>query len=249
MLTGDGDIVDVQAVAEYQVADTPDAVQKFLYHVANPGAVVRTVAIGALQQAVSERPIDSLLTIARPDVESEVKTQLMQPALDAYGSGIRVVGFKITSMHAPSPVHDAFRDVASAAEDAATSVNRGREYAERVVRQAEGDSSRDVDVARGNAADRVAVARGEATSFLAKSAAYRSAPTLTRSWMYMEKLETVLPRLDLYVDLTSTAGKGPSLWINRTTGTGTAPGASPASSTSTATGSPPSSQQEEGNQP
>lgn len=223
MLTGDENIVDLQAVVFYQVQDRPEAVVRALYGVRDPDGLVRSAARRALQEAVASNGIDSLLTVCREDVERRARDELLQPVLDACGSGLRVVDVRLTSVHAPTPVHWAFRDVAGAAEDAAQYVNTAREYTERIVKEARGDSARAVSLARGQAVDRVARARGEASAFNELSAEYRRAPGLTRSRLHLEQLEKVLPGLRLYVDLTGTRGEGPDIWLRRGQGFETLP--------------------------
>ncbi len=215
MLTGDENIVDVQAVAQYQLRESPDAVLAYLFGVEDPDRLVRAAAVAALQEAVGGRGIEALLTDDRSGVERQVRDELMQPALDAWGSGIRIVGFRLVSVHAPTPVHWAFRDVAGAAEDAVKFVNQAREYAERTVREAQADSARGVLLARGQAVERVQKAEGEASAFSDQSGEYRKSPGLTRSRLYLEKLDAVLPGMNLYLDLTGSRGQGPSIWIKR----------------------------------
>ena len=215
MLTGDENIVDVQAVAQYQVQNSPEAVRAYLFGAEDPDRLVRVAALGGLQEAVGGRGIEALLTDDRSGVERQIRDELMQPALDAWGCGIRVVDFRLVSVHAPTPVHWAFRDVAGAAEDAVNYVNQAREYAERTVREAQGDSARGVQLARGQAGECVQKAEGEASAFLDQSGEYRKSPGLTRSRLYLEKLDAVLPGMNLYLDLTGSRGQGPSIWIKR----------------------------------
>jgi HflK protein len=238
MLTGDENIVDVQAVAQYQLQDTPGAVRAYLFGVEDPARLVRSAATWALQEAVGGRSIDSLLTADRSVVERYVRDTLMQPALDSWGSGIRVIDFRLVSVHAPTPVHWAFRDVAGAAEDAVTYVNQALEYRERVLLEAQGDSTRGILLSQGQAAERVQSAQGESASFLAQSDEYRRAPGLTRTRLYLEKLDAVLPGMNLYLDLTGSHTKGPAIWIKRGAGYDSVPfgGAGGGSSSGAGTG-------------
>ena len=215
MLTGDENIIDVQGVAQFQVQENPEAVHQALYGIGDLDELVRATARWALQEAIGGRGIDALLTVDRAAVERQVRDELMQPALDAARSGIRIVGFQLVSVHAPTPVHWAFRDVAGAAEDAVQYVNNAREYSERIVREARGDSARGVSLAHGGAADRVGSAAGEALAFTALSREERKQSRLTRSRLHLEKLEEVLPGLDLYIDLTGSRDRGPDIWLRR----------------------------------
>jgi len=215
MLTGDENILDLQCVVHWQVPDTPEAVRRALFEVRDPEELVRGAARWALQEALGARPIEALLTVARAEVERTVVEDLLQPALDACGSGLRVVGVELVSVHAPTPVHWAFRDVAGAAEDAAQYVNAARAYTESTVREALGDSARGVALALGEATERVERARGETVAFDRLNQEQRRSPALTRSRLRLEKLESVLPHLRVYVDLTGGAGAGPDLWLRR----------------------------------
>jgi membrane protease subunit HflK len=218
MLTGDENILDLQCVVSYQVNDRPEDVLRVLYAVRDPDGLVRAAARWALQEAVGSQAIDSLLTVGRGTVERRVREALLQPALDACGSGLRVVDVRLTSVHAPTPVHWAFRDVAGAAEDAAQYVHAANEYTERTVREAAADSARAVSLALGQAVDRVQQATGEASSFESQSVEYRRAPGLTRTRLHLEQLERVLPGLRLYVDLSGPRGEGPDIWLRRGAG-------------------------------
>ena len=55
--------------------------------------------------------------------------------------------------------------------------------------------------------------KGTATVFNTQREIYRQAPRLTRSRLYLEKLDEVLPNLTKYIDLTAPDGPGPELWL------------------------------------
>ncbi len=74
-------------------------------------------------------------------VEQQV-AQAIQSSLDTARAGIRVLSFHLLYVHAPSEVHDAFRDVASAQEDKLRTINRANTFAVETVNQAKGEAAR-----------------------------------------------------------------------------------------------------------
>jgi membrane protease subunit HflK len=175
-------------------------------------ALVRDAAEWAVRRVAGGRGIESLLTVDRDDVERSVREDHLQPALDRCAAGVIVRGVALRSVHAPEPVHTAFRDVASAAEDAERKVNRAREYRERVVREAQGSLLRQLANVAGEASERRATARGDSAAFHALAAAHADAPWLTRRRLQLERLDAVLPELTKYVDLTPPGGTKPEIW-------------------------------------
>lgn len=228
MLSGDENIIDLACVIHYRVRDSEEEVMRHLYGVEDPDALIRAAGEWSVREVIAGVAIDSLLTVAREEVEHAVKERHLQPVLDACGSGLEVISVRLNSVHAPYPVHWSFRDVASAAEDAQQSINRAREYRELLVRQAGAESTRSVQLARGSAATHRGLAAGEAKAFAAQSEVYKSDPALMRTRLHLERLDSILPGRRKYVDLTGEAGEGVSIWLRRGPGYGSAPFLPPA---------------------
>ncbi|MFH1844698.1 MAG: SO_0444 family Cu/Zn efflux transporter [bacterium] len=213
MLTGDENIIDIKCVTQFQIRNDAEAFLAYLYGVADGPELVRAASEWSVRQVVGQRGIDSLLTIDRAVIEQIIRDDYLQPVLDACHSGVRVVGVKLQSVHAPPPTHWAFRDVASAAENAVQKVNEAREYKERVVLDAQGSALRSLALSEGKAFERAAIATGSATVFDTQRQIYREAPRLMRSRLYLETMDAILPDLTKYIDLTSPDGPGPELWL------------------------------------
>ncbi|HKK72059.1 MAG TPA: SO_0444 family Cu/Zn efflux transporter [Candidatus Krumholzibacteria bacterium] len=211
MLTGDENMVDVQAVLHWRVRDDGDAVRAVLFGLESPEQLLRSGLERGLRTAAGRRGIDALLTVDRSRVEDEVRERWLQPFLDRCESGLEVVDISIVDLHAPNAVHWSFRDVASASEDRRRDVHLAAEYAERVVREARGDAARLRAEAIGEAAMRRDTAHGEGHAFVAKVEAFSAEPEVHRRRLYLERLEASLRPLDLIVDL-SGDGTGIELW-------------------------------------
>ena len=74
-------------------------------------------------------------------------------------------------------------------------INDATRQANEAIPRAEGTAKRTIAEAEGYATERVNRALGEASRFNAVLAEYRSVPEVTRSRLYLETLNQVLPRI------------------------------------------------------
>jgi HflK protein len=213
MLAGDENIVDIRCVVHYQIVDTKEAFHDYIYGVKDKTELVSGAAEWALRTSVASRSIDSLLTVERDAVEKTIRDKLLQPRLDQCRAGVRIVDITLQSVHAPPPVHWAFRDVASAAEDQKQRENLAQEYWEKTTLEAEGEAARARAVAVGKAAEHINEANGAAHAFLAQSAAYLEGPDVMEIRLYLEWLDKILPGMNKYVDLMPRKEGGSEVWL------------------------------------
>ena len=155
MLTGDQNMIEVNAVVHYQMARPDD----FLFGQLDAETTVRTAAESALQTTVSTAPLDDVLTTGRQEIESRVMAAL-QAKLDRYGAGARVVRVKLLDVHPSLEVVDAFREVSGAFEE----------------------KNRLIDEAEGYRNEQIALARGNAEARLKTAAGLQSQPHSARRW-------------------------------------------------------------------
>jgi HflK protein len=189
LLTGDENIIDVAFTVQYQVKD-PVA---FAFDQSDPEGVVRSVAVSALRAIIATIPVDVIYSSGRDDVERTAR-RAVQDKLDAYGSGVCVVGVNVLSVHAPEEVHAAFRDVASAQEDRILIVDRATTFAQEAVNLAAGEATAMVESALAFKEERILQAEGDARAFSLRERAYRRSPDLTTFRLHVEALEEVLPK-------------------------------------------------------
>jgi HflK protein len=188
LLTGDENIIDVAFTVQYQVKD-PVA---YAFGASDPEAVVRSVTVSALRAIIATQPVDVTYSTGRDDIEREAR-RAVQDKLDVYGTGVRVVGVNVLSVHAPEEVHAAFRDVASAQEDRILIVDRATTFAQEGVNLAEGEAAAMVESALGFKEQRILQAEGDARAFTLRERAYRRRPGLTSFRLHLEALEEVMP--------------------------------------------------------
>jgi Cu+-exporting ATPase len=198
MLSGDQNMLELNATVHY-IPEQPD---DFLFRQVDADLTVRSAAESVMQGIVTSSSLDDVMTHNRRGIEDSARRQL-QARLDHYGAGIRVLQVRLEDVHPSLEVVDAFREVSDAFEEKS-----------RLINEAEGYSNEQIALARGNAAallqnanafsiGRTARAGGDASRFEAAAAAWRLAPAVTSSRLYLETVEQVLPgKNKLIVDKT-----------------------------------------------
>ncbi len=194
MLTGDTNVLLVQAVVQYAISDPV----KYLFATEDPQVVVEAAADEALTRIVGSMSVDSLLTTEKLHAQTLVK-QRMQAILDSYNVGLKAIGAYFQEIGPPVEVAYAFRDVASAREDKNRLVNEAQGYRNHVIPTTRGEAERMIMEAQGYSKERIERATGEAERFLALLEEYKRSKDLTASRIYIEKMEKILPRLKIYV--------------------------------------------------
>lgn len=194
MLTGDENLIAIRLSLHYTVKDAAS----FLLNVTAPDTLVKQAADAAMRQVVSQERVDALITTYKNDIQQRA-AQLAQQMLDLYNVGITVNNVQLLQSDPPVEVGDAFRDVASAREDRNTFINEALAYHYETLALARADSATGVQVAAAYRAQKLATARSEAYQFSTRLGAYAAAPQVTRTRLYLESVERVLPGMRKYI--------------------------------------------------
>ncbi len=191
MQTSDNNIVRVNFAVQYRIKDAFRAT----YQIADLRDTVRDAAQAAMREVVGRHSIDGVISEEQVFVSAEARDTL-QAILDNYKSGVEVMEVQLEDAQAPAPVRDAFDDVIGAAQDRDRRINEAEGYANEVVPEARGQASELRESARGYKESKIAQATGEAERFLALVTEYRKAPDVTRTRIYLEVMEEVLPDVE-----------------------------------------------------
>ena len=202
MITGDENIVDVDFVVFWRIADAPD----YLFNIQNPEGTVKAVAESAMREIVGQSDIEPILTEARAKTEAEVQ-DLMQKILDSYGAGVQVTQVQLQKVDPPAQVIDAFRDVQAARADQERLQNEAEAYSNRIIPEARGEAERILQAAQGYRDQVIALASGDASRFLQVYEQYKKAPDVTRQRIFIETMEKVLGDTDKVI-IDDKAGPG-----------------------------------------
>ncbi|HEX5380377.1 MAG TPA: FtsH protease activity modulator HflK [Phenylobacterium sp.] len=189
MLTGDENIVDLEFSVTWRIADAA----AYIFTLRDPEESVKAVAESAMREVAGKTPLQAILTTGRGQVQTQA-ADLMQKTLDRWGAGVTVVEVQIRSANPPAEVADAFRQVASAGQDADSKVNEANTYRNRVVNEAKGDAAKLTQSAEAYREQAVREALGETARFDQIYGEYRKAPGVTRQRLYIETMQQVLAK-------------------------------------------------------
>lgn len=217
MLTGDENIIDIQAAIFWFVKDAG----QFLFNIRNPEITVKDASEAALREIIGKSEFEYARTQGRVQIEGDAQ-ELIQSILDTYGAGIQVQQVQLQKIDPPGNVLDAFRDVQAARADRERAVNEATAYLNEVVERAVGESQRIIKDAEGYREQKIALATGEAQRFLSVYEQYLQEKNVTTRRIYLETMRAIMAGMDKVLIDTQSGGSGviPYLPLDALTGRG-----------------------------
>lgn len=189
-LTGDQNILNVRAVVQYSIASPAS----YLFRASGVDQAVASAVEAAMERQISSRAVDEVLTTEKIAIQNTV-LRTAQRLVDQLDLGVVLSTVNIRSVTPPAEAADAFRDVASARADAARIVNEAEGYGNDILPRARGEAQQMLASSHGYRASKIQQAQGDAARFERLAAEYRRNPEVTRSRLFLEAMEEVLPRL------------------------------------------------------
>jgi modulator of FtsH protease HflK len=189
MVTGDLNAVLVEWVVQYRIEDP----SQYLFDVRNPGETLRDVSEAAMREVIGDRTVDEVITIGRQDIETEALTR-MQELSKRYHLGIRVDQVQLKNVNPPAQVQASFNEVNKAQQDKQNAINIANGEYNKVIPRAKGQADETIRAAEGYRFKRVNEAEGDVAAFSAVLQQYIKAPDITRTRLYLETMEDVLPQ-------------------------------------------------------
>lgn len=189
MLTGDLNVIDVQWVVQYQIADPV----KYLHRLRNPTETLRDVTEAVMRRIVGNRLGSAVLTVGRVEIAALARERI-QDILDEYDAGIHVRTIEMQDVTPPESVKPAFNAVNEARQEKEQLINEAERRRNEVIPRAEGEANQTIATAEGEATRRLNEAKGAATRFKAIAAEYQKNRELTRRRLYLEMIDVVLPQ-------------------------------------------------------
>lgn len=188
MVTGDLNAALVEWVVQYRIDDP----SQYLFEVRNPGGTLRDVSEAAMREVIGDRTVDEVITIGRQDIEIEALAR-MQELAKRYHLGIRVDQVQLKNVNPPAQVQASFNEVNKAQQDRENAINIANGEYNKVVPRAKGQADETIRAAEGYRFKRVNEAEGDVAAFSAVLEQYVKAPDVTRTRLYLETMEDVLP--------------------------------------------------------
>jgi membrane protease subunit HflK len=162
LLTGDHNLVNVQAVVNYAVRH--DAVEDYVVHADEVDGLVTRAVETAMAEWVAGRTVDEVLLRGKVDLPPWLVEQA-QRRLEPYHVGVVVRDASVAWLLPPFQVKSAFDQVTQAQTEISTRLNSAEQEAGRALKTAEADKYRLEQLAAAYANEQTLLARAEADSF------------------------------------------------------------------------------------
>ena len=201
MITGDENIVDIDFVVFWRIAEPGD----FLFNLQDPEQTVKMAAESAMRDAIGKRPIQVALTEGRQLIESTVQEDL-QNLLTEYGAGVTVRQVQLLAVDPPKQVIDAFNEVQRARQDKDRLKNEAETFRNDVVPRARGEAAQMIEEADAYRQEVTNRATGDADRFNSVYKAYSAAKEVTQKRIYLETMEEVLGNVNKVIIDNSDSG-------------------------------------------
>ena len=203
MITGDYNIVNIDFFVEYKVSD-PVA---YLFSSNQPEEILRNLIQSQVRNVVGSSNVDAVLTDGKENIQMRVK-DLVTEILAEYNIGLTLVDVKIQDSEPPTTeVIEAFKAVETAKQQAETVVNDAKAYQNAELPKAQAEADKLTQNAEFLKQKRINEALQQVAMFNAMYSEYARDPAITKSRMYYEAIQEILPGVKLYIN-TAESGSG-----------------------------------------
>ena len=201
MITGDYNIVNVEFFVEYRISDPV----QYLYSSSQPELILKNLIQSQVRNVVGSSTVDAVLTDGKENIQMQVK-DLVSGILTEYDLGLTLVDVRIQDAEPPTQeVVEAFKAVETAKQQAEAVVNQAKAYQNAQLPQAQAQADQKTQNAEYLKQKRINEAYEQVAMFTAMYEQYQLNPEITRTRMYYEAIQEILPGVKLYIN---TAGAG-----------------------------------------
>jgi membrane protease subunit HflK len=207
MITGDENIVDIDFVVFWRIADAG----AYLFNLAEPDETVKITAEAVMREIIGRTPIQTALTEGRQSIQLQARQQL-QELLDEYGAGVRIRDVQLLAVDPPADVIDAFNEVQRARQDRDRLKIEAEAFSNDLVPRARGQAAKLIADAEAYQAEVVNRAKGDASRFDQIFQAYLQNKDVTKERIYIETVEGIFSNVEkIIIDNEGAGGVVPYL--------------------------------------
>ena len=196
MITGDYNIVNVDFFVEYKISDPV----QYLYSSNQPELILRNLIQSQVRNVVGSSSVDNVLTTGKENIQMQVR-ELVTQILQEYNIGLTLVDVRIQDAEPPTQdVIEAFKSVEAAKQQAEAVLNEAKAYQNAKLPEAQAQADKLLQNAEYLKQKRINEALEQVAMFNAMYAEYQNDPEITRSRMYYEAIQQVLPGVKVYIN-------------------------------------------------
>lgn len=195
MITSDFNLLNIDFYLEYRVSD-PVA---YVYNSANPEQIMTNIAQANIRTVVSNYTVDEAMTTAKGQIQADIKAAILEE-LEEANIGLTVVNITIQDSEPPTPeIIAAFRAVETAKQGADTAMNQALQYQNSQIPAANAQADSIIQQATADRDARIAEANGQVERFNQMYEEYSLFPEVTRSRLFYERMEEILPNCTIII--------------------------------------------------
>jgi modulator of FtsH protease HflK len=196
MITGDFNIVNIDFFIEWKISDPV----KFLFASINPQSILKNSSLSAARAIVGSSTIDDVLTSGKIAIQGAIKERLIE-SMEFYDIGVQILDVKIQDSEPPNDdVKQAFQNVESAKQSKETAMNEANKYRNSELPKAQAEADKIMRDSESYKERRINEATGQVAKFQKMFEEYQNNKEITRTRMYLEAMEEILPGIDVYID-------------------------------------------------
>ena len=196
MITGDYNIVNVDFFVEYRISDPV----QYLYSSNEPELILKNLIQSQVRNVVGSSTVDAVLTDGKENIQMQVK-DLVTQILSNYDIGLTLVDVRIQDAEPPTAdVIEAFKAVETAKQQAEAVVNDAKAYQNAQLPWAQAEADKTIQNAEYLKQKRINEALEQVAMFTAMYEEYARNPAITRSRMYYEAIQEILPGVKLFIN-------------------------------------------------
>lgn len=194
LITGDNNIVMVEAAVKYRI-DDPIA---YALGSSDPESMINAVVSGSLLKYTSKLDVDSVLTTGKAALIDDVRRNAQQQ-LDKIGCGVELTSIELTSIMPPEEVRADFEAVNSASVRKSTFLQEANEYREKVIPDAQAQARKYIDAATASQQTLIAQVHSDIAVFDGLAAQYESSPGSVYDGYIRERIAQVISNMNVFV--------------------------------------------------
>lgn len=194
MITGDENLVHTESVIQFRIINVKD----YVFNVDQALETLKMAAESSIRRVVANHKLNDVLTDQKDVIQMEIREDL-QNICNGYKLGIDITKIALQAVYAPPEVQESFDDVIKAREDMSRFINEAQKKANEILPASEAKAQEILNEASAYKQKRIAESKGDVQNFKQVLAKYILGPEVTRTRMYLETMQEVLPKAKIYI--------------------------------------------------
>ncbi len=202
MLTKDDSLIWINLLIDWKISDPV----KFISVVDDPEVFLHSSTLQIVRKEVGAMSFNDILVSNRTEIENSLKNQLVN-MVNKYSLGISIEDVRFLGATPPSAISENFAKIDEAVQKKASNIENAKAYVSNKLLVARNNADALIKSNSTYKEERIEQAKTETAKFESLYSEYKINKSVTRSRLYFEMLEEVLPNVKtIIIDGKSGAG-------------------------------------------